>query len=144
MAVSPTSADGTWWLFTLPAVLETQNFFNGTVLFTILTASLLGAILTWAFSSGGLVWKNGRNKLGQAPIPGPRGLPFFGSLFSLSHGLPHRTLARMASSRAATKQLMAFSLGQTPAVVTSDPHIAREILTSPHFANRPIKSSARR
>ncbi|KAJ6773991.1 CYTOCHROME P450 FAMILY 78 PROTEIN [Salix purpurea] len=48
----------------------------------------------------------------------------------------------MASSQAAT-QLMAFSLGSTPAIVTSDPQIAREILTSPHFADRPIKLSAK-
>lgn len=38
---------------------------------------------------------------------------------------------------------MAFSLGSTPVVVASDPNIAREILTSPHFASRPIKESAR-
>ncbi|KAK6139027.1 hypothetical protein DH2020_027225 [Rehmannia glutinosa] len=48
----------------------------------------------------------------------------------------------MASSYAANK-LMAFSLGSTPAVVTSDTCIAREILTSPHFASRPIKESAK-
>ncbi|CAK7346695.1 unnamed protein product [Dovyalis caffra] len=80
--------------------------------------------------------------MGTIPIPGPRGLPLFGSLFSLGHGLAHRTLACMASSQAAT-QLMAFSLGSTPAIVTSDPQIAREILTSPHFADRPIKLSAK-
>lgn len=38
---------------------------------------------------------------------------------------------------------MALSLCSTPLVVASDPHIAREILTSPHFANRPIKQSAK-
>lgn len=49
----------------------------------------------------------------------------------------------MASKQAATN-LMAFSLGSTPAVITSDPQIAREILTSPHFANRPIKATAKK
>lgn len=68
----------------------------------------------------------------------PRGLPIIGSLFSLSRGLAHRTLAAMASSRAATK-LMAFSLGTTPVVVASDPTTAKEILTSPYFADRPLK-----
>ncbi|KAK3002447.1 hypothetical protein RJ639_020556 [Escallonia herrerae] len=48
----------------------------------------------------------------------------------------------MASSQAAT-QLMAFSSGSTPVVVASDPQTAREILTSAHFANRPIKQSAK-
>lgn len=38
---------------------------------------------------------------------------------------------------------MAFSLGSTPIVVVSDPNIAHEILTSPYFASRPIKESAR-
>jgi hypothetical protein len=38
---------------------------------------------------------------------------------------------------------MAFSLGSTPAVITSNPSIAREILNSPNFSNRPIKQSAK-
>lgn len=99
--------------------------------------------MTWAFSTGGPAWKNGRNHTGRVPIPGVNGLPIFGSLFRLSHGLPHRTLAAMANSSRSHKQLMAFSLGSTPVVVASDPQIAREILTSPHFANRPIKESAK-
>ncbi|KAK7857230.1 cytochrome P450 78A7 [Quercus suber] len=139
---STSSLDTTWWVFTLPAVLETQNLFNGFVLFSIFMSLLSIGFLTWAFSTGGLAWKNGRNQLGSVPIPGPRGFPLFGSLFSLSHGLAHRTLARMASIHGAT-QLMAFSLGSTPAIITSDPKTAREILTSPHFANRPIKQSAK-
>ncbi|KAF2291040.1 hypothetical protein GH714_019284 [Hevea brasiliensis] len=103
---------------------------------------LVITLSTWAFSNGGLAWKNGRSQMGSVSIQGPRGLPFFGSLFSLSHGLAHRTLACMASRLSAT-QLMAFSLGSTPAIVSSDPQIAREILTSPHFADRPIKQSAK-
>lgn len=91
---------------------------------------------------GGGAWRNGRNQMGRVSIPGPRGIPIFGSLFSLSHGLAHRILASMALSRAAT-QLMAFSLGSTPVVVASEPSTAREILTSPHFADRPIKQSAK-
>ncbi|GFP89237.1 cytochrome p450 78a7 [Phtheirospermum japonicum] len=41
------------------------------------------------------------------------------------------------------KPLMALSLGSTPVVVASDPQTAKEILTSPHFADRPVKQSAR-
>uniref|UniRef100_A0A6N2LTX3 Cytochrome P450 n=1 Tax=Salix viminalis TaxID=40686 RepID=A0A6N2LTX3_SALVM len=48
----------------------------------------------------------------------------------------------MAWSRGNT-QLMALSLGSTPVVVASDPRTAREILTSPYFADRPIKQSAK-
>ncbi|KAJ6682517.1 CYTOCHROME P450 78A7-RELATED [Salix koriyanagi] len=84
----------------------------------------------------------GRNHRGHRFIPGPRGLPIFGSLLALSRGLAHRTLASMAWSRDNT-QLLALSLGSTPVVVASDPHTAREILTSIHFADRPIKQSAK-
>ncbi|KAL2467967.1 Cytochrome [Forsythia ovata] len=133
------SEDTKWWVFTVPAIMEFSNLHgSGFVLLCTFIAFLTFGLMGWAFSTGGPAWKNGRNKMGRVPIPGPRGLPIFGSLFSLSHGLAHRTLARMASTHAAT-QLMAFSLGSTAAVVASEPHIAREILTSPHFGNRPIK-----
>ncbi|XP_039044944.1 cytochrome P450 78A7-like [Hibiscus syriacus] len=115
---------------------------DGCVLFSIFMASLSVALLSWAFNVGGTAWRNGRNRKGSLPISGPRGLPVFGSLFTLSRGLAHRSLAAMAWSGANT-QLMAFSLGSTPVVVTSDHHTAREILTSPHFADRPIKQSAK-
>ncbi|WVY98261.1 hypothetical protein V8G54_030412 [Vigna mungo] len=100
--------------------------------------------MAWAFprGGGGLAWRNGKNQMGRVPIPGPKGVPLFGLLFSLNHALPHRTLASIASAISATK-LMAFSLGSSPVVVTSDPHVAREILNSPHFADRPVKQSAK-
>ncbi|CAL8988564.1 unnamed protein product [Prunus brigantina] len=122
--------------------LGTENLLNGFFFLVILASFLSLTLLTWAFFRGGIAWKNGRNQMGRVSIAGPRGLPPFGSLFSLSHGLRHRTLACMASSHAATK-LMAFSLGSTPAVITSDLKIAKEILTSSHFANRPIKKSTK-
>lgn len=143
MDLSPTTVDSSWWLVSLLAIVQSQSLSNFLILLFIFTSFLAITLLTWAFSTGGLAWKNGRNQMGRVPIPGPRGLPFFGSLLSLSHGLAHRTLACLASSHAAT-QLMAFSIGSTPAIVTSDPTIAREILTSPHFADRPIKLSAKR
>ncbi|MBA0597945.1 cytochrome P450 78A7 [Gossypium raimondii] len=143
MGLAPICIDKTWWVSTFPAIVKANNLVDGFLLFSIFMAVLLGGFLTWALSPGGLAWKNGRNRLGGVPVPGPRGFPFFGSLFSLTHGLAHRTLACMASKQAATN-LMAFSLGSTPAVITSDPQIAREILTSPHFANRPIKATAKK
>jgi len=110
----------------------------------ILTAILSIGLLAWGFArgGGGLAWRNGKNQMGRVPIPGPKGVPFFGLLFSLNHALPHRTLTSMASTLSATK-LMAFSLGSSPVVVTSHPHVAREILNSPHFADRPVKQSAK-
>ncbi|WCJ44054.1 Cytochrome P450 78A7 [Euphorbia peplus] len=142
MDFTPTSLESTWLIFTVPPILQSHNLLNPLfLLFAFLTFSLI-TLTTWALSPGGHAWKNSRNHLGPLPIPGPRGLPFIGSLFSLSHGLAHRTLSSLASSLAATN-LMAFSLGSTPAIVTCNPHIAKEILTSPHFADRPIKQSAR-
>lgn len=148
MGLASTSLDTSWWVFTLPAIAGTQNnnLLNNPLLIIILLALLSIAFLTWAIpkggGGGGLAWRNGRNQMGEIPIPGPKGLPIFGMLFNLGHGLPHRTLASVASTLSATK-LMAFSLVSTPVVVTSNPHMAREILNSPHFADRPIKQSAK-
>ncbi|KAL3584052.1 hypothetical protein D5086_015113 [Populus alba] len=142
MELNLVTKDTSWWVFTLPAFLGSKSVLDGFILFSLAMAFVSLAFLTWAFAVGGIAWKNGRNRKGHRSIPGPRGLPVFGSLFTLSRGLAHRTLASMAWSRANT-QLMAFSLGSTPVVVASDPHIAREILTSPSFADRPIKQSAK-
>lgn len=139
------SNDSRWWVFTLPAFLGSINLLDAYVILSVLIAFLSIGLLSWALSSGGgTAWKNGRNSLGSRPIPGPRGLPILGSLLNLRRagGLAHRTLAAAATSLGAT-QLMAFSLGSTPAVVASEPQTAKEILTSPHFADRPIKQSAR-
>ncbi|KAK6924153.1 Cytochrome P450 [Dillenia turbinata] len=134
--------DSSWWVFTIPYLFGSKNLLDGYVMFSLFMAFVSLSILTWVFTVGGVAWKNGRNGKGLAPIPGQRGLPIFGSLFTLSRGLAHRALAQMAWSSGST-QLMAFSLGSTPVVVASDPHTAREILTSPHFADRPIKQSAK-
>ncbi|KAJ6908008.1 cytochrome P450 78A7 [Populus alba x Populus x berolinensis] len=142
MELNLVTKDTSWWVFTLPAFLGSKSLLDGFILFSLAMAFVSLAFLTWAFAVGGIAWKHGRNRKGHRSIPGPRGLPIFGSLFTLSRGLAHRTLASMAWSRANT-QLMAFSLGSTPVVVASDPHIAREILTSPSFADRPIKQSAK-
>lgn len=144
-SATSSSVDATWLVFALPAFLEANDdsvLSSFQLVFYVFMAALFVGLVTWAFTAGGPAWKNGRNCSGTVPIPGPRGLPFFGSLFALSHGLAHQTLARMASSLAAT-QLMAFSLGTTPVVVASEPQTAREILTSPHFADRPLKQSAK-
>ncbi|KAK7279753.1 hypothetical protein RJT34_24810 [Clitoria ternatea] len=142
MGLPSTSLESSWWVFTLPAIAGTQNMHDNLLLLLTLIALLSIGLIAWAFPRGGVAWRNGKNQMGRVPIPGPKGLPIFGILFNLNHGLPHRTLASMASTLAATK-LMAFSLGSTRAVITSNPHMAREILNSPHFADRPIKQSAK-
>lgn len=56
-------------------------------------------------------------------------------------GLAHRNLASAAEACGA-KRLMAFSLGETRVVVTSNPDVAKEILNSSAFVDRPPKESA--
>ncbi|XP_074265832.1 cytochrome P450 78A7 [Silene latifolia] len=147
MAPTITDEHSLWWLFSLTAIVALDDI-SGKIPCYLVTFALglilCFGLLTWAFTPpGGPAWTNGRNRMGRVSILGPRGLPIFGNLFTLSRGLAHRTLACMAQTRASHKRLMALSLGSTPLVVTSDPEIAREILTSPHFADRPIKQSAK-
>ncbi|KAK9110599.1 hypothetical protein Sjap_018659 [Stephania japonica] len=136
-----------WWLLTLPAIFGTKTIDPLILLLSLFMAILTITLLTWALSPGGTAWAHNRAHKGHVSIHGPRGLPLLGSILSLSRGLPHRTLASMSGSTTGSsrslRQLMALSVGSTPVVVASDPHTAREILTSPHFADRPIKRSAR-
>ncbi|OIW02286.1 hypothetical protein TanjilG_11180 [Lupinus angustifolius] len=73
-------------------------------------------------------------------IPGPKGYPLIGS-FSLMTSLAHHRIAAAAKACNATR-LMAFSLGETRVIVTCHPDVAKEILNSSVFADRPIKESA--
>ncbi|CAA0806414.1 Cytochrome P450 78A7 [Striga hermonthica] len=144
MAMAMSNKDSGWWLFTIPAFLGSETLLDAYIILSLIAAFVSVTLLTWALSPGGSAWRNGRNRAPGAsvPIPGPRGLPVLGSLLDLGRGLAHRRLAALAAS-AGARTLMAFSLGSTPAVVASDPRIAREILASPGFADRPVKQSAR-
>ncbi|XP_050238721.1 cytochrome P450 78A9-like [Mercurialis annua] len=75
-------------------------------------------------------------------IPGPRGLPLFGSM-SLMADLAHRRIAG-AAAKCKAERLMGFSLGDTRVIVTCNPDVAKEILNSSVFADRPVKESAYR
>jgi len=106
-------------------------------------AFVVTALLHWASPGGpawGRYWWTRRAGLGiGAAIPGPRGLPVLGSM-GLMTGLAHRKLAAAAGK--ARRRLMSFSLGETRVVVTADPDVARELLASAAFADRPVKESA--
>ncbi|KAH0679729.1 hypothetical protein KY284_020814 [Solanum tuberosum] len=146
MDLGMVTKDSNWWVFTLPTFLGWKILLDECVILYIILAFISITLITWASTPGGVAWKNNNTNTSSGPgrnIPGPRGFPIIGSLFTLNRdGLAHRTLATAAWSHKA-KQLMAFSLGSTPLVVSSDPQIAKEILTSPHFADRPIKQSAK-
>ncbi|KAF3775597.1 Cytochrome P450 78A4 [Nymphaea thermarum] len=146
MGLSQTSRDASWFFYALPAFLGSKTLeladSKPSFLLPLFAAFVSTLLAAWWFSTGGVAWANGRHARGAVPIPGLRGLPVVGSLYTLSRGLAHREL-RAAADRLGARQLMAFSLGSTPAVVASDPVTAREILTSPSFADRPLKQSAR-
>ncbi|GJN15526.1 hypothetical protein PR202_gb02447 [Eleusine coracana subsp. coracana] len=109
----------------------------------LLVAFVVTSLLHWAAPGGpawGRYWWTRRAGLGII-IPGPRGLPVVGSM-GLMTGLAHRKLAEAAEMTGDRKRLMAFSVGETRMVVTADPDVARELLASPAFADRPVKESA--
>lgn len=103
--------------------------------FMFLLPCIILNLIFWSHA-GGPAWAY----YNKSSIPGPRGLPIIGSM-DLMSGLAHHKLAAAASSFHA-KRLMAFSLGSTRAVVTSNPDVAREILTSATFSDRPFNESA--
>ncbi|KAK2650005.1 hypothetical protein Ddye_017494 [Dipteronia dyeriana] len=115
--------------------------------------SLLIMFLAWFFMTlfywahpGGPAWGKFRFKRGSSsvpankPIPGPKGFPLIGNM-NLMVSLAHHKIAAAAETCNA-KRLMAFSLGDTRAIVTCNPDVAKEILNSSVFADRPVKESA--
>ncbi|KAJ8564528.1 hypothetical protein K7X08_000988 [Anisodus acutangulus] len=100
-------------------------------------------MLYWSYP-GGPAWgkynKLPKYLLVKNPIPGPRGFPLIGSM-NLMTGLAHQKTASMAEFCKA-KRLMSFSLGETKVIVTCNPTVAKEILNSSTFVERPVNESA--
>ncbi|XP_076960218.1 cytochrome P450 78A4-like [Bidens hawaiensis] len=107
-------------------------------LFVISLVSLIPLLFNIWLVPGGFAWRNPNSN--PTKIPGPVGWPFLGILPKMGPHA-HRKLASIASSIGATR-LMAFSLGSTRVVITSDPETAKEILCGSAFSDRPIKESA--
>ena len=80
------------------------------------------------------------NTVPNPMIPGPKGWPLIGSITLMASLAHHRIAAAATACRA--RRLMAFSLGDTRAIVTCHPDVAKEILNSSVFADRPVKESA--
>ncbi|KAL6859382.1 hypothetical protein ACP4OV_017641 [Aristida adscensionis] len=141
------SSDECGWLLYLSLASKCGGGVHGLLgLAAVLLAAFVAtSLLHWACPGGpawGRYWWTRRAGLGiGGAIPGPRGLPVLGGM-PLMTGLAHRKLAAAASGHAGRRQLMALSLGETRVVVTADPDVARELLASAAFADRPVKESA--
>ena len=139
-----------WWmLLAFPALGGSRVSLSGEapwgfswmVTCTCCLVGMAMAVVCWA-SPGGPAWAGlGRSK---KPIAGPRGWPIMGSIMAMT-GLAHRKLASICAMQGpSAKRLMAFSIGRTPAIMSSHPDVAKDILNSSAFADRPIKESAYR
>ncbi|KAG8363230.1 hypothetical protein BUALT_Bualt19G0000500 [Buddleja alternifolia] len=130
------------WVFALTSKCLTP--LNTIILaFFFLVSWLIINLIFWAHPGGPAWGKHKWRKLisiSRHIIPGPNGFPIIGSM-NLMSGLAHHKIAAMAESCRALR-LMAFSLGETRAVVTCNPDVAKEILNSSTFADRPEKESA--
>ncbi|MED6132702.1 hypothetical protein PIB30_021390 [Stylosanthes scabra] len=115
---------------------------------------LLFVVFNFWLVPGGLAWALSKVRFFQlsydnndsegdekASIPGPSGLPILGLVSAFTGTLTHRVLANMAETFKA-KNLMAFSIGFTRFIISTNPNTAKEILNSSAFADRPIKESA--
>ncbi|KAL4364092.1 hypothetical protein GQ457_04G030410 [Hibiscus cannabinus] len=135
------------WVFAL--VSKCRAFSQDSIACSILIialAWLVIVLLYWSYP-GGPAWGKYRFKkccslsAANKPIPGPRGLPLIGSMNLMASSLAHHLIASHAQTCKA-KRLMAFSLGDTRVIVTCNSDVAREILNSSVFADRPVKESA--
>ncbi|CAA0816640.1 Cytochrome P450 78A9 [Striga hermonthica] len=133
------------WLLALLSKCESLTLQNTIIMASIFLLSGLILHLTFWAHPGGPAWGKHKwtlNHKTSPPIPGPRGLPLIGSM-GLMSGLAHRHIAAAALAHKA-RRLMSFSLGQTRVIVTCDPEVAKDILNSPAFCDRPAKESAYR
>ncbi|KAK9758105.1 hypothetical protein RND81_01G207300 [Saponaria officinalis] len=132
------------WIFSLLSKYNDISCFNVVCAFLAIFITWLAmSVLYWAHP-GGPAW--GKHRLthisnwARKSIPGPRGWPIIGSM-GLMMGLAHIKIASKAQSFKA-KRLMAFSLGETRVIVTCNHEVAKEVLNSSNFSDRPIKESA--
>lgn len=128
------------WVFALASKCKSFASINTLSFFLLLLLAYLFINLIYWFHPGGPAWGRCRRWMSSKPIPGPKGLPILGSI-NLMLGLAHHKISAAASAYQA-KRLMAFSFGETRAIVTCNPDVAKEILNGSDFADRPMKESA--
>ncbi|PIM98302.1 Cytochrome P450 CYP2 subfamily [Handroanthus impetiginosus] len=108
----------------------------------LLCLLLLMAGFALFLTPGGVAWALSKPQTRPGPaIPGPSGLPVLGLALAFSSSLTHRILFRLSQTFKASS-LMAFSVGFTRFIISSNPETAKEILNSSVFADRPVKESA--
>ncbi|XP_061979928.1 cytochrome P450 78A3-like [Populus nigra] len=113
------------------------------LLLSLFLAWLAIALCYWVYPGGpawGKYWLKRATCSKAKMIPGPRGFPVIGSM-NLMVNLAHHKLAAAAKTLKA-KRLMAFSMGETRVIITCNPDVAKDILNSSVFADRPVKESA--
>ncbi|KAL3343089.1 hypothetical protein AABB24_026912 [Solanum stoloniferum] len=96
------------------------------------------AVFAFWLTPGGLAWSFSKARVS---IHGPSGLPVLGLVLTFTGSLTHRLLAKLSNGLKA-ESLMAFSVGFTRFIISSNPETAKEILNSSAFADRPVKESA--
>jgi hypothetical protein len=106
-----------------------------------LVATLVAIVVVGSWCGrGGPAWVLARRK---STPDGPRGWPVLGSWGLMQGSTVHRELAQRAwEGGASTRELMALSVGATRIVLASDPTVAKHILQSPVFGDRPLKQAA--
>nr|P48420.1 RecName: Full=Cytochrome P450 78A1; AltName: Full=CYPLXXVIII [Zea mays]AAA61607.1 cytochrome P-450 [Zea mays] len=137
--------DGTWWVYALPALLGSDTLCAHPALLAglIFLATVSVALLAWATSPGGPAWTNGRGASASLLSWDPVVCPCSAASSRCPGAAAPRPRRDGPRRRPRAKELMAFSVGDTPAVVSSCPATAREVLAHPSFADRPVKRSAR-
>ncbi|KAL0654700.1 hypothetical protein Bca4012_097391 [Brassica carinata] len=138
------------WVFALAS--KFNLFMQDHFVYFLVAIAITGFTLSIVFWSvpGGPAW--GRyfftrrftpyfNRKNKNVIPGPRGFPLVGSMSLRSSHVAHQRIADVAAMNNA-KRLMAFSLGDTKVIVTCHPEVAKEILNSSVFADRPVDETA--
>ncbi|XVF53165.1 hypothetical protein PTKIN_Ptkin05aG0078300 [Pterospermum kingtungense] len=136
-----------FWLLFIASKCKTFSSQNSIFLLLFLCMAWLAMALCFWFYPGGPAWgkhfwlrKRAAAKPNYNIIPGPRGFPILGSM-NLMVNLAHHKLSAAAKTLGA-KRLMAFSLGDTRVIITCNADVAKYILNSSVFADRPVKESA--
>ncbi|KAK9743207.1 hypothetical protein RND81_03G224300 [Saponaria officinalis] len=134
----------TFWVLALATKFDDLTVTN--IVCTIFVIAITWLVMTLFFWThpGGPAWGKYYwprvSHWAKKPIPGPRGWPIIGSM-GLKIGLAHHKIAAMAQFCGA-ERLMAFTVGETRMIVTCNPEVAKEILNSPVFVDRPDQESA--